>query len=262
MNKTPVTLNPAHFPQQLSKYFDGGEVFDASCSNRAKTYYLPKGSGYYLKIGQCGSLEKQAQLSEYFAKKGFGAAVLEYFSFGESDYMVTAEVKGVDGTHETILAEPERFCDIFSASLRALHEANCSDCPVSGVTSALIPEAHSKYESGTFDAWMLGYADISSPEEGYALLCKTAHLLKEDTHIHGDACLPNIIIDDWKFSGFIDFEGGGMGDRHFDLLWAIWSLEFNLKTKKLKERFLDGYGRDAFDLDRLKLCTAIQSFSY
>lgn len=262
MKRESTNLDFKLLPEQLHKYFVNGAVFDCSCSKRAKTYYLSKTPGYYLKIGPKGSLRKQALLSDYFSEKGFGAPVLEYFNDGTVDYLFTVEIRGFDGCHDSILAQPERLCDVFSESLRMLHEADCTDCPIVGVTSSLIPEAHKKFQSGNFDAWMLEYANIHSPEEGYTFLCQNINVLQENTQIHGDSCLPNIIIDNWKFSGFIDFEGGGIGDRHFDLLWAIWSIGFNLKTEKYRERFLDGYGRDAFDMERFKLCTVIQSFTW
>ena len=262
MSREPINLDISKLPIQLHKYFVDGAVIDCSCSQRAKTYYLPKSPGYYLKIGAVNSLAEQALIGGYFAKKGFTAPVLEYFSDATTDYMLMVEVKGVDGTNETILAQPERFCDIFSESLRALHETDCTGCPIVGVTSSLMSQAHEIYNAGKSDPWMLEYADIKSVDEGYRILCENAHILREDTHIHGDACVPNIIIDDWKFAGFIDFEGGGIGDRHFDILWAIWSLGYNTKTDKYKERFIDGYGRDAFDMERFKLCTAIQAFAY
>jgi len=261
MDKKLIDLDWLALPKRLHKYF-GGAVFDCSCSDRAKTYYLAQSPGFYLKIGKRGSLEKQAILNKYFSNKGFGPRVLEYFYDDTHDYLIMDEIKGVNGCDEMILAEPERFCDVFSENLRRFHDMDCSGCPIVGVTSSIIPEAHSMFLSGKSDPWMLEYAGFSSIDEGYSFLCENEHFLLENTHIHGDACLPNIIISDWKFSGFIDFEGGGIGDRHFDLLWAIWSLGFNLKTEKYRNRFLDGYGREAFDINRFKLCTAIQAFSY
>jgi 2'-5' RNA ligase len=49
-------------------------------------------------------------------------------------------------------------------------------------------------------------------------------------------------LNDWVFSGFIDVDCGGIGDRHVDLFWGIWSLFFNLKTDKYRDRFLTHMG--------------------
>ena len=51
-----------------------------------------------------------------------------------------------------------------------------------------------------------------------------------DKLVHGDFCLPNIIIHNKKVSGFIDVEAMGLGDPWIDYSWCIWSLEYNLKS--------------------------------
>ena len=84
--------------------------------------------------------------------------------------------------------------------------------------------------------------------------------LKTDTLLHGDYCLPNIMLDNWRFRGFIDLDCGGIGDRHVDLFWGIWSLGFNLKTDAYRDRFLDAYGRDAVEEEMLRLIAAIEVF--
>lgn len=57
--------------------------------------------------------------------------------------------------------------------------------------------------------------------------------------VHGDFCLPNIIIGKNNKIGFIDLEDAGLGDPWIDYAWAIWSLEYNLKTTKYKEKLLN-----------------------
>jgi kanamycin kinase len=87
-----------------------------------------------------------------------------------------------------------------------------------------------------------------------------AVFFKSDVLLHGDYCLPNIILDNWRFSGFIDVGNGGIGDRHVDLYWGAWTLNFNLKTDEYRERFFDAYGRDRVDLDMIDLVSAAEVF--
>ena len=78
--------------------------------------------------------------------------------------------------------------------------------------------------------------------------------------LHGDYCLPNIMLDNWRFSGFIDVGNGGVGDRHVDLFWGAWTLNFNLGTDKYRERFFDAYGRDKLEPDKLRTIAAFEVF--
>ena len=68
--------------------------------------------------------------------------------------------------------------------------------------------------------------------------------MKPDTFIHGDFCLPNIILDNWKFSTLIDLGFAGACDRHIDIYWVLWSLNHNLKTDRYTDYFLDLYGKE------------------
>lgn len=85
-------------------------------------------------------------------------------------------------------------------------------------------------------------------------------LLRTDTLLHGDYCLPNVIFDHWEFSGFVDLGNGGVGDAHVDLFWGAWTLTFNLKTDAYRQRFFDAYGRDKVDEEKLRLVAACEVF--
>ena len=88
-------------------------------------------------------------------------------------------------------------------------------------------------------------------DEAYRYVTENRAAFKSDTLLHGDYCLPNIMLDNWRFSGFIDLDGAGVGDRHIDLYWGAWTLDFNLKTDTYRERFFDAYGRDKVDTNKI-----------
>ncbi|MBQ9692725.1 MAG: aminoglycoside 3'-phosphotransferase, partial [Clostridia bacterium] len=58
----------------------------------------------------------------------------------------------------------------------------------------------------------------------------------------------------------IDLGGGGVGDKHVDLYWGAWTLNFNLKTDKYRKRFFDVYGRDEVDEEMISLIGVIECF--
>ncbi len=59
--------------------------------------------------------------------------------------------------------------------------------------------------------------------------------------VHGDYCLPNVLVQDGRFSGLIDVGGAGLGDPQDDLAAGVWSLHYNYGPGHARE-FLDAYG--------------------
>ena len=265
MELPKIELDINLMPDEIKSYLTGAKIYDSSFNVRAKTYFIDRDNGYYLKIAPKNTLEHESSMMKYFHGKGMTARLCVYISDNntDNDYMLMEAVKGESCIEEKYLNEPEKLAVVLGESLRKLHDINPDSCPKKNITSALIKKAHENYENNNYDAWFLDYGDFDSVEQGYDFLCKNQNKLVEDVNLHGDACLPNIMLDgDFKFSGFIDFEGGGIGDRHFDILWTIWSLQHNLKSQDYKEKFLDAYGRDKFDIDRYRLCIALQAFTY
>ena len=223
MIKKKVCLDLNVFPVEITEYIRGREVFDTSCRSGCTTYYLKP--GYYLKVGPKGSLIKEAQMTERFHKLGFGPKV-DVFMTLDRDYMVTEEVLGDDMLG--YLDQPEHLCRILAEALRELHSNPANDIPVSAqigayraLASKTLPEDASYFI-----------------QRAMAFISENIGLLGTDTLIHGDACLPNVILKDGHFSSFIDFDAAGAGDKHIDLWWAMWSLNYNLQTDKYSDMFL------------------------
>jgi len=59
--------------------------------------------------------------------------------------------------------------------------------------------------------------------------------------IHGDYCLPNVLVDDGRLTGLIDVGGAGLGDPQDDLAAGVWTLQYNY-GQGLAREFLDSYG--------------------
>jgi kanamycin kinase len=59
--------------------------------------------------------------------------------------------------------------------------------------------------------------------------------------IHGDYCMPNILVQDGRLSGLIDLGGAGLGDPQDDLAAGVWTLQYNYGPGHARE-FLDAYG--------------------
>lgn len=236
-------------------------VYDSSCSPAARVYFIDCDGGYFLKQAARGSLEREAQMTRFFHEKGLGAQVLAYESLAE-DYLLTRRIPGEDCLHRAFLDAPARLCDLTAQLLRQLHDTDHSGCPVPDRTAEYLEHARNNFAAGQYDKTLFpdnwGYA---SATEAWQVLEEGGKYLHSDTLLHGDYCLPNIILQDWRFSGFIDLDSAGVGDRHVDLFWGIWSLQFNLKTDAYRERFLDAYGREKIQPELLRVVAAAEVFA-
>ena len=67
-------------------------------------------------------------------------------------------------------------------------------------------------------------------------------------------------MENWRFTGYIDLGNGGVGDRHVDLFWGAWTLNFNLHTDRYRDRFFDAYGRDRIEEEALLTVAAAEVF--
>ena len=239
---------------------EGVGLYDSSCSPEARVYFIDRDGGYYLKSAPKGTLATEAALTRYFHAKGLATEVLEYLSF-ERDWLLTARVRGEDCTHATYLSDPRRLCDTLATQLRALHETSAEGCPVQNRIETYLATAAQNHAAGMFDVSLFSEPwTYRSAEEAWGVLEANKHLLKTDTLLHGDYCLPNVMLDGWRFSGFIDLGNGGVGDRHIDLFWGAWTLFFNLKTDAYRDRFFDAYGRDRIEPDMLRIIAAAEVF--
>lgn len=260
MKKTRLNRIPTEIPQDIRQFISDAHIYDSSCSPEAKVYFIDKGNGYYLKCSGRGTLEKEAKMTAYFHAKGIGAEVL-YDISEASDWLLTAAVIGQDCVHERYLSAPQRLCDTIACELRRLHETDAADCPVQDRTAEYLAGAEQNYRTGRYDSSCFPHSfGYHSAKEAYDLLTAEKDALQSRVLLHGDYCLPNIILNHWKLSGFVDVGGGGVGDRHIDLFWGAWTLWFNLKTNRYHDRFLDAYGRDRADESILKIVAAAEVF--
>lgn len=260
MNRKPIQLQRQVIPEQFHHFLSDADVYDSSCSPEARVYFIDKESGFFLKSAPKGSLKTEAAMTAFFHDHQMGTEVIAYLEDGQ-DWLLTRRVPGEDCLDIHYLSQPERLADTLAELLYHLHSIHPANCPVQNRTADYLEAARRSYETRnppvdlSLDSW--GYGSV---EEAWKMIEENGHLLKNDTLIHGDYCLPNVMLENWQFRGFIDVGNGGMGDRHVDLFWGAWSLRYNLKSNAYATRFLDAYGRENFDSELLRLVAAFEVF--
>ncbi len=248
-----VNISTLLLPDEIVRWIDNAAIYESSGQSGARTVYIDREDGAYLKIANRNTLYLASKMQTYFSKHKMSSSVIRYLS-SDRDYMITAALQGEDGTAECYLSEPERLSEVFGQSLRLLHEVEAVDCPIKDkMSDLLVMSGNIAFYQDHLDS-ISDYIGKADAKNAASEIAAAGGLLINDVLIHGDYCLPNIMLKKWKLEGFIDVAGGGMGDRHYDLAWGLWTLNWNLKSQQYGQRFLDAYGWDCIDKERLRVC--------
>ena len=259
MNLKPIKLNMETYPETVINYMKDSVLYDSSCSPQARVTFINKDNGYFLKEAAEGTLKTEALMTAYMYSLKLSGEVLYYGSFHGKDYLLSRKIRGEDGIHPDYLSEPERLCDTIASLLRELHEMDGKGCPVQDRIMTYTETVTRGLDKGNYEPELFkGIWEFESFSDAKHAAEEGMPLLKKEVLLHGDYCLPNVILDHWKFSGYIDLGGGGIGDRHIDVVWGIWTLNYNLRTVEYTNRFLDVYGRDKIEAEKLRMVAAME----
>lgn len=248
-------------PDAFLSLIENADIYDSSSSPEANVYFIDSESGYFLKRGLINSLSKENAMLEFLSSRELAPDVLAYLQ-DKDDWLLTRKAKGKSCISSEYMQNPIKLVESIAEPLVMLHSLDYHDCPIKNRTGDYLESYSANKQAGIFNADHLFFFDkeFLSPAEASAFVDDRVRILETNTLVHGDYCLPNIILQDWKFSSFIDVGFAGVGDRNIDIFWAIWSLRFNFKTDKYTQLFIDAYGKDKVDIERLRLISAIECF--
>ncbi len=257
MKNHDLSLNLSQIPQLLHQYLKNQKLRDVSSHSGALV--LEVGNKYFLKIDIKGKLQEEAQLTKWFYQHQMAVEVIAYIST-DRDYLLTRASLGFAAT--SFLNSPESICAILGQELRKLHHSKLDKFPDNHLLESYRQRVKKNYQMGLFyEKSLLPMFRISSREEAFQLVEEKGNLLETNACIHGDACLPNVILKDPQtFSCFIDWGLAGYSDKHIDIFWAIWSIKYNLKNDKYIEIFLDNYSKAEINWEILQIVAAHEAF--
>jgi aminoglycoside phosphotransferase len=71
--------------------------------------------------------------------------------------------------------------------------------------------------------------------------CPFGYPAPGNVFIHGDFCLPNVLVEQGALVGLVDVGRAGLGDPRDDLAAGVWTLHYNFGHGFARD-FLDAYG--------------------
>ncbi|MBQ6715418.1 MAG: phosphotransferase [Clostridia bacterium] len=241
------------FPEEIQKII-GNKAVETDDVGRSGALVAFIGSDLVLKKAPKGKLHNAYRMQSFFYDHDLAPEVVFYLS-DDSDYLISARASGKSAIDKENLKFPARLAGAMGELLLKIHSLPIEKCPVQNLTDNLYEEFDRSVQrnEGLYQH-IADYIGLHSLPEAVATAEKARSLLKNDTVLHGDYCLPNIMLENLTGKHVIDVGEGGVGDRHFDLFWGLWSLSYNLKTDAYRESFLSAYGKTRIENDLIYAC--------
>jgi aminoglycoside 3'-phosphotransferase-2 len=186
--------------------------------------------------------------------------VVQYLDAATGVYLVTEAIPGHDLTEfnqDSDVVKRQMTVEL-AWGLRRVHALDPAGCPFDHTPVRQLAWLESQLvEHG-------GTAPSDQLKAAYLLLNKLKAELPEADDLvftHGDPCLPNILVEEDRLSGFIDLGSAGIGDRYRDLALARWSLGYNFGPG-YDTLFFDAYGLPELDKAKLVFHQAVEQFRF
>lgn len=241
----------------IRKMLRGGAVteIDIGRSNSQVYRVLQNGQYVYLKVQQANehpTFAHEVELLQWLQTRLPVPKVLEYERGREREYLVLSEVAGQNCVEAMEMVEYSQIVYLLATGLRMIHAVEIDDCPFDERIEAKLKKArynveHDLVDEDDFDAERRGKVTAREVLQKLESTCPPEDDL---VFVHGDYCLPNVIVREGKISGFIDLDRAGVSDRYNDLAIASRSIRDNL-GKEYERLFFEYYGVDRVDREKI-----------
>lgn len=184
--------------------------------------------------------------------------VLVFETHAGHNWLLMSAVAGRDLVSQE--TAPDRAVAIMADALRRLHTLDVATCPFDHSLGQRIAVAKARAEAGEvdeddFDDERLG----QTAQQVFKELVARRPASETLVVTHGDASMPNFMVDGGRFTGFIDCSRLGVADLHQDLALACWSIHFNLGEEWIAP-FLTLYGLPEADAAKLSYYQMLDEF--
>lgn len=222
---------------------------------------LGDGNSVFLKseeLHPLAELPGEIERLNWLTRMGFKAPrVIDAEQSADRVWLLMSAVPGGDLTSYT--RDPDVFTRIYAQGLKRIHALDPTNCPFDHSITARLELAAQRLEAGLvdetdFDADRIG----KSPADLLDWLHHNRPNVSTAIVTHGDACTPNVMALDGRFSGLVDCGRMGVADAWQDLALACRSIRDNIGEDQVLQ-FLKAYGTE-FDPHRFEFYCTLDEF--
>ena len=176
------------------------------------------------------------------------SAVLDGFR-----WTLMTKISGEMACADRYRADPHRLVRVLADAMKQLWTVDVSGCPVDQSPKAKLERARSIVEEGRVDMALVDPETFG--EKGFPSPAALLSWLEENAPdfgpvlTHGDFCLPNLFLNAWEYSGFLDLGRSGVGDKWTDIA-ICW--------RTLRDNFGGHYGEAVPDFHPDELFEALE----
>ena len=186
--------------------------------------------------------------------------VVGYETDDRNEYLL---ITPLPGRHLATLAVDElneEVVELLATGLRAIHAIPVRGCPFDMTLDREIERAQYNVVNGLVDEADFDDIRLGRPAaELFEELLSERPADEDLAFTHGDYCLPNVMMDGGKVSGFVDWGRAGVADRYKDIALVARSLERNT-GEDLTLAFFEAYGLSNPDADRIEYYKLLDEF--
>ncbi|MDQ3749974.1 MAG: aminoglycoside 3'-phosphotransferase [Acidobacteriota bacterium] len=235
---------PANLAQAVSGY--AWRQIHVGCSI-AQVFRLEAGNkkSLYLKIAarlSGNSLGPEKLKLDWLQNQLFVPKVVLFVEDENTDYLLLSEIFGVDASDNSLSKNAADVIEQLANGLKMIYSLPTENCPFNARLDYKIELAKERMLKGLVDE-----SDFDDERAGrcaedlFQELLATKPSEEDLVFTHGDYCLPNIILENGKLSGIVDWGNAGVADRYQDLALLTRSVSYNF-GKEWEERVFEIYG--------------------
>jgi aminoglycoside 3'-phosphotransferase-2 len=203
-------------------------------------------------------LQDEANRMAWLVRWAQAPAVMAVATAGDEQWLVMTALAGANALQSSL--PPKTKVRVVAEALCALHAIPADECPFDESLHRRIGQARDNVAKGLvdesrFDERNVGRTAASLWEE----LFRTRPRAGDRVVTHGDACLPNFMLDGTTFTGFVDCARVGCADRYQDIALVCRSIEYDLGQEWVAP-FLRTYGLPHVDYERLAFYRLLDEF--